>query len=267
MSPHLITSIDDPRIEAYRTLKDREIISSGRFIAEGGHLVRRLLASSFNAQSVFVAEKHVDVIGQIVPGDVPLYVASHNLMNQIIGYKFHSGIIACGLRGTARTIDDTISPERLVSLMILPEIANAENLGGLFRVAAGFGVNAILLGERCCDPFIRQCVRVSMGAVFTVPVIESTDLRKDLLRLRDELQIDLLATVLDTDATDLWDIRRSDRFALVLGNEAQGLDRDIIHLCQTRVTIPMQLGTDSLNVAVSAGIFLFSLSSCGRGQG
>ncbi len=132
----IITSISDPRIEAYRTLKEREIISSGRFIAEGEHLVRRLLASSFKAESVFIAEKHVEEIEKVVPQDVPVYVASHDLMNQVIGYKFHSGIIACGLRGAKRTIDDAIPRTGKLTLMILPEIANAENLGGLIRVAA-----------------------------------------------------------------------------------------------------------------------------------
>lgn len=261
MKPEPITSIDDPRIEAYRTLKEREIISTGRFIAEGEHLVKRLLASTFRAQSVFIAEKHLNEISAIVPDDVPLYVASHGLMNQIIGYKFHSGIIACGLRGKPRTIDDTIPRNGNLSLMILPEIANAENLGGLIRVAAGFGVNAIILGERSCDPFLRQSVRVSMGTIFSVPVIESLNIRKDLARLRDDFDIELLATVLDTDAIDLRTLRCSSRFGLLLGNEAQGLERDVVELCQKRVTVPMSLGTDSLNVAVSAGIFLFQLRS------
>jgi len=256
----IITSIDDPRIEAYRTLKEREIISSGRFIAEGEHLVKRLLASSFKTKSVFIAEKHVEEIAKIVPQDVPLYVSSHDVMNQIIGYKFHSGIIACGLRGKKRTIDDTIRRSGKLTLMILPEIANAENLGGLIRVAAGFGVNAIILGERSCDPFLRQSVRVSMGNIFNVPMIESLNLAGDVVRLRDEFQVDLLATVLDDNAIDLHDLKREDRFAILLGNEAQGLPREMVELCQKKVTIPMQLGTDSLNVAVSAGIFLFHLN-------
>lgn len=255
-----IASIDDPRIEAYRTLKEREIISSGRFIAEGEHLVKRLLASSFKAQSVFIAEKHLDEFGKIVPQDVPLYAASHDLMNQIIGYKFHSGIIACGLRGAKRTLDDTIPGDGRLTLMILPEIANAENLGGLIRVAAGFGVNAIILGERSCDPFLRQSVRVSMGNIFNVPIIESDDLARDLVRLRSEFAVDLLATVLDPDAIDLHELKREKRIAVLLGNEAQGLPVKLVKLCQKKVTIPMQLGTDSLNVAVSAGIFLFHLN-------
>lgn len=255
-----IDSIDDSRIEAYRTLKEREIIASGRFIAEGEHLVKRLLASSFETQSVFIADKHIDEIRAIVPESVPLYVAPHALLNGIIGYKFHSGMIACGLRGKRRTIDDTIPPAGDLTLMILPEIANAENLGGLIRVAAGFGVNAIILGERSCDPFLRQSVRVSMGNIFNVPIIESENLARDLARLKDEFHIDLLATVLDTDAIDLHDLKRENRIAILLGNEAQGLSPEIIALCQKKVTIPMQLGTDSLNVAVSAGIFLFHLT-------
>lgn len=256
MPIHPIDSLDDPRLEPYRALKEREIIYTGRFIAEGEHLVRRLLASDYGVESVFIAEKHLEDMRKIVPDSVPLLVAPHALMHQTIGYKFHSGIIACGLKGDPKTLDQVVSATGPATLMILPEIANAENLGGLFRVAAGFGVSCVVLGERCCDPFMRQSVRVSMGTIFKLPLVQSKDIIADLHYLRDRFAIELMATVLDDAAEDLKQAQRSNRIGLLFGNEAQGLPREMVDLCQRKIMIPMKLGTDSLNVAVSAGICL-----------
>ena len=150
--------------------------------------------------------------------------------------------------------------ERL-TLVVCPDIANTENLGTLIRIAAGFGVDAMVLGERSCNPFYRQSVRVSMGTIFSLPIVESTDIRSDLRRLCDEFGVELVATVLDETAEPLDRAGRADKTALLFGNEAQGLSAEIVELCQRRVTIPMKRGTDSLNVYVAAGIFLYHYTS------
>src|SRR5829696_675111 len=100
-----IDSLDDPRVWHYRNLKDRELDRSGKwFIAEGEHVVRRLLASDFPVESVFLSEKRGDFAGE-VSGEVPVYVAPPGVMEQVMGFKFHSGIIACGRRKPVATID------------------------------------------------------------------------------------------------------------------------------------------------------------------
>ena len=144
-----------------------------------------------------------------------------------------------------------------MTLVVCPEIEKTDNLGALIRIAAGFGATAMVLGERCCDPFFRQSVRVSMGSVFKLPIVRTDDLARDLRRLRGEFGVELIATVLDEEAERLEDVGRPRRLGLLLGNEGQGLPAEIVALCDRRVTIPMKLGTDSLNVAVAAGIFLY----------
>src|SRR5262249_51896135 len=142
------------------------------------------------------------------------------------------------------------------TIVICPEIANTENLGSLMRIAAGFGADAMILGQHCCDPFYRQSIRVSMGTVFSLNLVQSTDLLQDMARLKSQWQTELVAAVLDDGAESLRSARRAGRIGLVFGNEAQGLSREMIDACDRRVTIPMKLGTDSLNVAVAAGVFL-----------
>ena len=256
---HQIPSLDDPRVAPYRNLKDKVLDREGRlFIAEGENVVRRLLASGYETLSVFVAEQKVTSISDAVPLHVPLYVAPPALMEQVIGFDFHTGVLACGRRKPSASIDDIIpkSKDRLL-LVICGDVANAENLGSLIRLSAGFGADAMVLGERCHDPFWRQSVRVSMGTIFKMPIVRSQNLVADIGRLRNEWGVDVAATVLDSSAEPIASATRREKFALVFGNEAHGLAADEIAACDRKVTIPMELGTDSLNVYVAAGIFLY----------
>src|SRR5687768_12606380 len=254
-----ITSLDDPRVAPYRNVKDRELARDGaRFIAEGEHVVLRLLASDFQTESVLLSERRADEFAPRVPAHVPVYVVPHAVMEQVLGIKFHSGIIACGVRKRNLTLDNVVPTDgQRLTLVICPDISNVENIGSLIRLSAGFGADAMILGQRCHDPFWRQSVRVSMGTIFKLPLLQTDDLMRDMKRLRDEWNVQLAATVLNDDAEPLGLASRADRFALLFGNEAQGLGREWVDACDRRITIPMKLGTDSLNVAVAAGIFLY----------
>jgi tRNA G18 (ribose-2'-O)-methylase SpoU len=263
MNVHHLDSFNDPRVANYRNLKDRELDRRGRFfIAEGEHLVRRLLGSDFEVESVLLAERRAEEIAPIVPSHVPVYVLPQQGINEILGMKFHSGVIACGKRKEPMTLEQVVPGDReRLTLVVCPEIANVENIGGLIRLSAGFGADAMILGERCHDPFWRQSIRVSMGTIFKLPLLQTDDLMRVLRRLRDEWNVELIATVLDSAAEPLASSQRGSRTGLLFGNEAQGLDAHWVAQCDRKVTIPMHHETDSLNVAVAAGIFLHHFTS------
>jgi tRNA G18 (ribose-2'-O)-methylase SpoU len=254
-----VQSLDDPRIARYRNLKDRDLARDGaRFIAEGEHVVRRLLASDYPVESVLLAQRRSGELSPFVPGGTPVYVVPDPLVHQIVGFKFHSGVAACGRRKPPATLDQVMS--RLgeqAMIVVCPDIANTDNLGSLMRIAAAFGADAMVLGPHSCDPFYRQAIRVSMGAVFSLNLLQSDDLLRDLRRLRDEWAVQLVATVVDESAEPLESARRASRMAVLFGNEAQGLSPKLIDACDRRITIPMGLGTDSLNVSVAAGVVLY----------
>lgn len=261
-----IESLDDPRIADYRNLKDRELARRGDlFIAEGEHVVRRLLASSTPVVSMLLAERRVADVAPLAPPDVPIYSISDPLMTQVLGFKFHSGVIAVGRRPRPRKewIEMCCDPGDSGgsggprTLLVCPQIINHENLGSLMRIAAAFGVDGFVLGPESCDPYWRRSIRVSMGTIFSLNLVRSQDLESDLRTLRDRYGFELAATVLDEDAQPLHTVARPPRLALLLGNEAQGLDRRWVDLCDRRITIPMKLGTDSLNVSVAAAVFLY----------
>jgi len=253
-----VESLLDPRLWPYRNLKDKEIARHDRrFIAEGEQVVRRLLASKLAVESVLLARRKLPAIAPLIPPNVTAWVADDDVVHGIIGFEFHSGVMACGFRPDTQLADLPIAASGPVTLCICQRITNTENLGALIRVSAAFGVDAMLLGESCCDPYFRQAVRVSMGSVFKLPIARSKDLLADLARLRSRHHIETFATVLHADATPLPAIKSPPRAALVMGNEADGLDAQTIAACDHRITLPMRLGTDSLNVATAAAVFLY----------
>jgi len=253
-----IDSIDDPRIAHYRLMKDRELAREGdRFVAEGEYILRRLLDSDYPCESVLVIERLADEMAKLVPRDVPMYVTTPAVMREIIGFKFHSGVMGIGRRKTPVALEDfePIKRERC-TLVVCPELISAQNIGSLVRICAALGVDALLLGENCCDPYWRQSIRISMGTIFRLPVLRSVNLNRDLELLRSR-EFELIAAVLDSDAENLDLARRAAKTSVLFGNESRGLDAEIIARCDRRVTIPMNQGIDSLNVSIAAGIFLY----------
>jgi tRNA G18 (ribose-2'-O)-methylase SpoU len=251
----------DPRFAPYRDLKDRDLSNEGgQFLAEGDLLVRRLLESDLETLSILASEQRLHRIEPYVPEDIPLYIAPATIVNQILGFKFHSGVMAVGRRPSSPTLEQIIPSSGRCLLAVCPEVANTENLGVMIRIAAAFGVDAMVLGENCCDPFYRQAVRVSMGNVFRLPIVRSADLAADLSEMAGRWAFERFATVLDGSAEALSAIHPPPRAALLFGNEAQGLGQKWIDRCDRRTTIPMPPHVDSLNVAVAAGIFLHHFS-------
>jgi len=263
MTMHMVDSLDDPLLAPYRNLKDKKLARDGqRFIAEGENVVRRLLQSTTAVESVLVARRKYDAIAPLVAGQTAMLTAEDELIEQIIGFRFHSGVLACGIRPANPDLASVIAPPPGPALIVVAqEISNIANMGSLIRICAALGADAMVLGERCCDPYFRQSIRVSMGTIFSLPIVRSENLLTDLHRLRSAQQCDIWAAIASGAAQPLQRMRRPDRLAIVFGNESSGLDEQSIAGCDRRVTIPMQRGTDSLNVAVAAAVFLYQLTN------
>lgn len=264
-----IHTLDDPRLDVYRHLKTTNLTRwSGLFIAEGARVVRRLLESDYEVDQALVSEERLAEMRPHLPDALPAYVLPHAMAKVLVGYNFHTGVLACGRRRPGPDLMSIVRPgtDRLL-LVVCPAVNDPDNLGSIIRTAAAFGIDAVVLGRECADPLSRRVLRVSMGNALFVPIVESRELESELVTLRDAFHVDLVATVLDDAAEPLATASISPRTALVFGNEAHGLDEEWSRLCQRRVTIPMQRGTDSLNVAVAAGIFLYHFTQSGFQMG
>ena len=275
-----IDSLNDPRLDVYRDVKaTRHSRWAGRFVAEGARLVKRLLSSDYVVESVLVSEGRVADFQPWLPPELPVFVMSRTLAAELVGYNFHCGAMACAMRRPSPQLEDVLAHcGQRATFVVCPDVNDPENVGTLIRLGAAFGIDAMLLGPACADPFSRRVLRVSMGNALTLPIVQSRDLRADLLRLKTEWQVQLAATVIENsdptdagepliahgnDAEALSQAARPARLALLFGNEAHGLGPEWLELCDRRLTIPMN-DADSLNVAVAAGIFLYHFTAVGK---
>ncbi|MEM1109485.1 MAG: RNA methyltransferase [Planctomycetota bacterium] len=245
-------------------LKDRDVRrETGQFLAEGEHVVRRAFLSGLRVCSVLVIESKVDrvqvMIAEAGVGGVEVLACSKDVIERAVGFQMHQGIIAACEPPTPRELSEVLGGDSSAeTIVVCPEITNVDNLGLLVRVCAGLGVKAMVLGPRCADPWYRRAVRVSMGAVFVMPMVRSEDITADLDRLRGEFGYELLATVIDADAEPLRVVEPlpGQRRAILLGSEGYGLPCELVSRSDRKVRIPMHADIDSLNVAVAAGIVI-----------
>ena len=252
----------DPRLADFVELRERDLVGrQGRFIAEGEVVVRVLLQRSrLRVRAVLAADKLVDRVAPLVPESVPLLVGSTELLSSVVGFPLHRGLLACGERAAPPTLEDLIA--RAQRLLVLEGIANHDNVGGIFRNAAAFGVDAVLLDDASCDPLYRKAIRVSAGGALIVPFARFSDAGA----LCDQLAaagLRSLALTPDPAAQVLTDVAprlAAQRCALWLGTEGAGLRPETLARCEERLAIPMAAGFDSLNVAVCSGIALYALS-------
>ncbi|MFK7819912.1 MAG: TrmH family RNA methyltransferase [Planctomycetaceae bacterium] len=258
MEPTRITDLSDRRLDPFRSLRKNNATRDRRlFVAEGTTVVQRLFESRFECELVLVSDKKWDGFCSGIPEGVPVLRIAHSLICELVGYKFHKGVLACGRRQTSPDLAALIENggDRQI-FIVAPHVIDPENIGVLIRIGAAFGVTAVVLGEGCADAFSRRVLRVSMANGLFTPIVVANDMGTvfELLRTHD---VRTFATLLDPSATTLETIEPPKRSALVFGNETHGLSDEVLNFCDDRITIPMQGGTDSLNVAVAAGIFLF----------
>ncbi|HEU5118001.1 MAG TPA: RNA methyltransferase [Isosphaeraceae bacterium] len=256
-----IRDLDDPRLAVYRHLKtSNETRGDRRFVVEGEKLVERLVESRFPVESVLVSARNADRVAEKVSGTVPVYVVEDALIDLVVGFNFHQGVLGCGIRQAWPSAREILrSRGARGTLIVAPRLDNPENLGTLVRLADVFGVDAILTGRRCPDALSRRVLRVSMGMSLRVPVLAMEDLPAEVESLRRDEGLGLAATVTDPEAEPFDQFVRPQRLGLVLGSESAGLEPDWVRRCDRKLTIPMRPGAESLNVAVAAGVLLYQV--------
>jgi tRNA G18 (ribose-2'-O)-methylase SpoU len=265
MSPVIpITDPDDPRIESYRDIRERDLVGRDKlFVAEGRVVLEKLVTSSaYEPVSLLISDRRVASLADItaaLPAHVPVYAASQAVLDAIAGFPLHRGILAIGRRRVTPSAETLLRdlPDRS-TILILSAIANHDNLGGIFRNAAAFGVGAILLDSDCCDPLYRKSIRVSVGAALIVPFARVTTY-DELFTLLAEQCFDPLA-LSPAGRETLSSLTVGNRNAVFLGAEGPGLPDHLMRRATT-VRIPMAGGFDSLNVATTSGIVLHHLAA------
>lgn len=263
-----IHRIDDPRDPAlvdYTGLTDVALRrvrepAEGLYLAESAKVIERALAAGHRPRSLLLLEEWLPGVEPLLADhpDVPVYVGETAALEAVTGFHMHRGALASMHR------PDPLDPLELLAasrrVVVLEDLADHTNVGAIFRSVAALGADAVLLTPGCADPLYRRAVRVSMAAVLQVPWARLPEWREAGPMIRDA-GYELAAFALREDAEDLADFaaRPPERLALLFGTEGEGLSRRALASATRCVTIPMEHGVDSLNVATAAAVALWAV--------
>jgi tRNA G18 (ribose-2'-O)-methylase SpoU len=260
--PIAIDSLDDPRVGDYQHIADpQHMLDRGLFIAEGRLVVRRLLdLRHWSIESILLTAAAADNLRDVLHlTDAPIYLVDQALMNAIAGFNIHRGCLALAHRlrvEAAPGLALPVAPGPLSRVLVMEGVNNPDNVGGLFRTAAAFGVDLVVLGPSCGDPLYRKAIRTSMAATLVVPFVSApqwpgaiTDLKVD--------GFTVAALTPRHNALPLRELPRHAKLALVVGAEGDGLTEPAMSASSVRVCIPMTAAMDSLNVTTAASIAMY----------
>lgn len=255
-----VVNPNDPRIAAYGRVVDAKWLKSqALFVAEGRLVVERLIASGrFRLHSLLVTSTALKAFENGAGIQAPIFVAEREVISRIAGFDFHRGCLALAERRP-----ETPSPEldAATRILALEGVADPSNVGGLFRVAAAFGVDGLLLDPATADPFYRKAVRTSMGAVLDLAFARLTPWPGAIAEYKAR-GFRVLALTPHADAPRLAEVARDQKGPVIVmvGAEGAGLSQAAMDGADVLVRIPTAPAVDSLNVTVAAGIVLSHLA-------
>ncbi|MBO7119921.1 MAG: RNA methyltransferase [Bacteroidaceae bacterium] len=268
-----ITSLERDELQAYSTLTEAQLRNrlepaKGVFIAESPKVIKVALDAGLEPVSLLCERKHIqgdarDIIARL-PEDVPVYTGSRELLARLTGYTLTRGVLCAMRRPQALSPEEVCRGARRI--VVLHGVCDTTNVGAIFRSAAALGIDALLMTRDSCDPLNRRAVRVSMGSVFLVPWtwLDAEDgTAAGTVHKLQEMGFTTAAMALRKDDININDplLRQTERLALIMGTEGDGLPDAVIDAANLVVKIPMHHGVDSLNVGNAAAIAFWEICS------
>ena len=250
-----IDNIDRNDLKIYHQLRDNVFRSDGSFIADSPKVVNMLLQTEIEVKSILATQEYYDEFEALISlKNIPsLYLASKEEMQTIVGHKIHHNCMMHGKR-PAETELKNLGNE----IIMLDEITSSENVGSMARSAAALGVDSYLLSDKSPHPFNRRALRVSMGHAALLKTHVYSDIFTTIKELK-AMGYKIFAAEVKADSTPLSKVKSTERWVLIMGHESKGISQDILNICDEVVTIEMQEGIKSFNVAVAASIMIYKL--------
>ncbi len=256
--PIIIDTPGDPALAPFANLTERQLRRSDLFVAESPKVIMRALEAGYQPISLLCEEKHL--CGDAAPilhrcPDLTVYTGTREILAKLTGYTLTRGVLCTFKRREMSSAENICRDACRVAVLV--EVSDSTNIGTIFRSAAALGIDAVLLGSDCCDPFNRRAVRVSMGSVFLVPWTWTTVSPEALSALGfTTVSLALCDTALSIEAAALQKI---ERMAIILGSEGYGLPQKYIDDSEYVARIPMAHDVDSLNVGAAAAVAFWEL--------
>ena len=262
-----LSSFDAPELDVYARLTQAQLRNrlepeKGLFIAESPKVIATALDAGLEPVSFLMEQRHIEADAAAILArfpEIPVYTASRQLLADLTGYTLTRGVLCAMRRPAPRRPADVLSDACRVA--VLEGVVDATNIGAIFRSAAALGMDAVLLTPTCCDPLTRRAVRVSMGTVFQIPWATMDFWPQGGMELLKNAGFTTCAMALRDDSVALGDERlnRTEKLAVILGAEGDGLTDSTIAACDYTVRIPMGHGVDSLNVAAASAVAFWEL--------
>ena len=265
-----VTDLNLPELSIFNERAESRLLhyyepQPGLFIAETPMVIRRALEAGFEPVTMLGEEKLIEKqkpwIEELRP-DLPVYTGSDEVLKEIAGYHLARGLLCAMKRKPLVPMEAVL--EGASRIVVLDRIMNPTNIGAIFRSAAAFGMDGILLTAGCSDPLYRRAARVSVGNVFLIPwtFVEETADTPSLIRQLKAQGFQTAAMALSEDALLLGeaDLFHEKKLAVVMGSESEGIAKETLEVCDMTLRIPMQNGVDSLNVAAASAVAFWELS-------
>ena len=264
-----IACLENDALAPYARLTEAQLRAAGSgeglFIAESLKVISSALEAGYEPVSILTEERHLAAAESAV-GDLhlPVYTGDAELLEQLTGFRLSRGVLAAMKRRPVPSAESVLTNARRVA--VLEGINDPTNIGAIFRSAAALGMDAVLVAANCCDPLHRRAARVSMGGVFRIPwaVLDTLDdnASADIAGLH-ALGFTTAAMALRKDSVSITDPSlHTDKLAILIGSEGNGLTERTISSCDHTVMIPMAHGVDSLNAAAAAAVAFWTLGPC-----
>ncbi|MBQ8291686.1 MAG: RNA methyltransferase [Clostridia bacterium] len=243
----VLTSKNNPLIKETAGLKDKKgRKQTGLFLVEGVKMAKECAKSGFCIERVFVVE------GQTLPSELSAYAdktvfVSQDVLRFLSDEKTPQGVL-CRVQIPQRPLEAPTG-----ACLFLDGVSDPGNVGAIVRSANAAGYNEIYLSRDCADPYSPKSVRASMSGLFFTKLYEAE--RAEILSLLREMPL----IVADMCGENAFAFKAPKKFALVIGNEANGVCKEVASQAAYTVKIPMRATQESLNASVSAGILMYVL--------
>ncbi|MEY2193395.1 TrmH family RNA methyltransferase [Neobacillus sp. BF23-41] len=244
-----IESINNPKVKQWKKLltkKERD--KSGTFLVEGFHLVEEALKQGEQIVEIIVSEK-VDLPSRFDTGSTTVIQVTEEISNALTDTEAPQGVYGVCQIANAEVVDAK-------TFLFIDAVQDPGNLGTMIRTADAAGIDTVVVGRGSVDIYNSKVLRSAQGSHFHLPIITG-----DLHEWMDKLQeknIPVYGTALE-GASAYTDISTGDSFALIVGNEGNGVGKDILSSTTANLYIPIYGKSESLNVAVATGILLYYL--------
>lgn len=267
-----ITDFNAPELDVYARKTEAQLLNKdkpqdGLFIAESPKVIERALNAGYEPVSFLMEDKHIETEGKQIlekQPETPVYTAAFDVLAQLTGYKLTRGMLCVMRRKDLPEVCDLCRDARRIA--VLENVMNPTNVGAIIRSAAALHMDAVLLTPGCSNPLYRRASRVSMGTVFQIPwtFIREEEAGKwpdGAMKYLKELGFRTASMALHSESVDIDDerLRGTEKLAVILGTEGDGLCSGTIAASDYIIKIPMSHGVDSLNVAAASAVAFWEL--------